>query len=126
MTGTQEIQHADGTTTVVEVDDSGNYYVYTIDSSTGDRIDNGPSNEIGSNYTLDEVLDSYRREDDVPLDATPEAEATTDPGPTEPGGTDSSETESGVTDPSAGDLGPATEPSEAAPDSEEPPGADGG
>ncbi|SAL05305.1 hypothetical protein AWB81_07104 [Caballeronia arationis] len=131
MTGSYELQHADGTTTVVEVDDSGNYYVYTTDSSTGERIDNGPSSEIGSNYTLEEVLDSYRREDDVPSDATPEeiADPTTtgpDPATTEPGGTDSSETEPGVMDPSGMDLDHDGEPSGVESDSEEPGSTGGG
>lgn len=138
MTGSYELQHADGTTTVIEVDDSGNYYVYTTDSSTGERIDNAPSSEIGSNYTLDEVLDSYRREDDVPPDATPEEQIANpdqtmpdpdpitsepDPAMTEP---EAVEPAPAMTEPGAQDLEHSDETTGSESDSGETSGADGG
>ncbi|WP_250486268.1 hypothetical protein [Caballeronia sp. GaOx3] len=120
MTGSYDLRHADGTTTVIEVDDDGNYYVYTTDSSTGERIDDGPSNEIGSNYSLEEVLDSYRRADDVPSDTS---EDVAGPAATEP---DPATVEPGAMDPSDTAFERGDEPSEVEPDSEEPGSADGG
>jgi hypothetical protein len=110
MADTNEIPHADGTTTVIEVDGDGNFYVYTIDSATGDRIDNGPSAEIGSSYTLSEVMASYQRADDP--SGGPDSEAAdAEPGDAQPGLSMES-----------GDR----EPGEIAPEDAEPDGAGGG
>lgn len=122
MPDTHEIQHSDGTTTVIEVDDDSNFYVYTIDSATGDRIDNGPSAEIGSNYTLAEVMASYERADDPAGGA--------DYSNTEIADTDASGAESDETDPSDAGTGVSepegAEPSGPESEGEEPGGGGGG
>ncbi|MGF6575184.1 hypothetical protein ABH945_007313 [Paraburkholderia sp. GAS333] len=122
MPDTHEIQHLDGTTTVIEVDDDRNFYVYTTDSSTGDRIASGPSAELGSNYTLDEVMTSYQRDDD-PVGGA-------DSGNAEPQDADTDGNNPPETEPSDTGAG-VSEPGVAAPDGlesegDEPGGAGGG
>lgn len=63
----REIPHSDGTTTVIEHLDTGGYRVYTTDSDTDIELDGGaPWATFGDNYTFEEIVPGYTRNDDPP------------------------------------------------------------
>jgi hypothetical protein len=65
-----EIQHRDGSTTVIEQDPSGDYHVYDVmpDGSAQQRGD------FGSAHTLDQMIEMFSRSDDPdPSEASTDA-----------------------------------------------------
>lgn len=76
------IDHADGTTTVVQTNDDGYHYVFTL-GVNGDRDPDGPSAQIGGSTTRDEVVSAYTRPDDLSVREVPVDSEIPD-GPTPP------------------------------------------